>query len=236
MEIIPAIDLRGGRCVRLLQGDYGRETVFSLNPPDMAMHWESLGARRLHVVDLDGAREGEPKNLPVVAEICASVKIPVQLGGGIRDVSIARQALDVGVQRVIVGTAVLEPEAAARFAGDLGEAVVAGIDARDGFVAVRGWLDTTQIRAIDLAKKLVDLGLRWLVFTDIATDGMLGGPNVPALREMVAAVDASVIASGGIASVDDLLAARRAGAAGAIVGTALYTGKLNLREALQALC
>jgi len=236
MEIIPAIDLRGGRCVRLLQGDYARETIFSLNPPDMALHWESLGARRLHVVDLEGARDGEPRNLSVVAEICASVKIPVQLGGGIRDVSIARQALDVGVQRVIVGTAALEPEAAARFAEELGEAVVAGIDARDGFVAVRGWLDTTEIRAIDLAKKLVELGMRWLVFTDIATDGMLSGPNVPALREMVAAVDASVIASGGITTIDDLLAARKAGAAGAIIGTALYTGKLNLREAIQAIC
>jgi phosphoribosylformimino-5-aminoimidazole carboxamide ribotide isomerase len=236
MEIIPAIDLRGGRCVRLLQGDYSRETVFSLDPPDMALHWESLGARRLHVVDLEGARDGEPKNLSVVAEICASVKIPVQLGGGIRDVAIARRALDVGVQRVIVGTAALEPEAAARFADELGEAVVAGIDARDGFVAVRGWLDTTEIRAIDLAKKLVELGMRWTVFTDIATDGMLSGPNIPALREMVAAVDASVIASGGITTIDDLLAARKAGAAGAIIGTALYTGKLNLREALRAIC
>ena len=236
MEIIPAIDVRGGRCVRLIQGNYERETVFSLDPPDMALHWESLGARRLHVVDLDGAREGAPKNLPVVAEICSSVKIPVQLGGGIRGVSIARQALDVGVQRVIVGTAALEPEAAARFADELGEAVVAGIDARDGFVAVRGWLDTTEIRAIDLAKKLVELGMRWTVFTDIATDGMLSGPNIPALREMVAAVDASVIASGGITSIDDILAARKAGAAGAIVGTALYTGKLNLREALRAIC
>ena len=236
MEIIPAIDLRGGRCVRLLQGDYERETVFSLDPPDMALHWESLGASRLHVVDLDGAREGEPKNLSVVADICSSVKIPVQLGGGIRDVAIARKALDAGVQRVIVGTAVLEPEAAARFATDLGDSVVAGIDARDGLVAVHGWLDTTEIRALDLAAKLVALGYRWIVFTDIATDGMLGGPNVPALREMVSAVDASVIASGGITTVDDLLAARKAGAAGAIIGTALYTGALNLREAIQALC
>ena len=236
MEIIPAIDLRGGRCVRLLQGDYERETVFSLDPPDMALHWESLGASRLHVVDLDGAREGEPKNLPVVAEICASVKIPVQLGGGIRDVSIARQALDAGVDRVILGTAALDPQAATAFVSELGDKVVAGIDARDGLVAVRGWLDTTEIRAIDLAQKLVELGMRWLVFTDIATDGMLSGPNVPALREMVAAVDASVIASGGITTVDDLLAARKAGAAGAIIGTALYTGKLNLREALRAIC
>jgi len=236
MEIIPAIDLRGGRCVRLLQGDYERETVFSLDPPDMALHWESLGAGRLHVVDLDGAREGEPKNLSVVADICSSVKIPVQLGGGIRDVSIARKALNAGVQRVIVGTSVLEPETAAHFAKDLGDSVIAGVDARDGFVAVRGWLDTTEVRAIDLARKLVALGMRRIVFTDISTDGMLSGPNIPALREMVSAVDASVIASGGITTIDDLLAAREAGAAGAIIGTALYTGVLNLREAIQALC
>jgi phosphoribosylformimino-5-aminoimidazole carboxamide ribotide isomerase len=236
MEIIPAIDIRGGRCVQLIQGDYAREMVFSNDPPDMALHWEAQGAKRLHVVDLDGAKDGLPRNLDVVRAICAAVSMPVELGGGIRDVAIARQALDAGVDRVILGTAALDPEAAAAFVSELGDRIVAGIDARDGFVAVRGWLDTTEIRAVDLAKKLVELGMRWLIFTDIDTDGMLSGPNVPALREMVAAVDASVIASGGITTIDDLLAARKTGAAGAIVGTALYTGKLNLREALQAIC
>ena len=236
MEILPAIDLRGGKCVRLLQGDYDRETVFSDDPPAMARHWESLGATRLHVVDLDGAKEGAPRNLAVVRDICAAVSIPVQLGGGMRDVSIARQALGAGVDRVIVGTAVLDPGAAAEFVTSLGDRVVAGIDARDGFVAVRGWLDTTEIRAVALAKKLVALGMRWVVFTDIRSDGMLKGTNIPALKDMVESVDASVIASGGITTIDDLRAARDAGAAGAIVGRALYAGSLDLKEAIEALC
>lgn len=236
MEIIPAIDLRGGKCVRLLQGDYSRETVFSEDPPAMAKHWESLGAPRLHVVDLDGAREGEPRNLEVVRAICAAVSIPVQLGGGVRDTAIAQQALEVGVDRVIVGSAALDPEAAAAFVGELGERVVAGIDARDGLVAVHGWLDTTAVLAVDLARKLVALGFRWIVFTDIQQDGTLRGTNIPALREMVGAVSASVIAAGGITTVEDVRAARDAGAAGAIVGRALYTGDLDLKAALEALC
>jgi phosphoribosylformimino-5-aminoimidazole carboxamide ribotide isomerase len=236
MEIIPAIDLRGGRCVQLIQGDYERELVFSNDPPDMAKHWEAQGARRLHVVDLDGAREGVPRNLGVVRDICAAVSIPVQLGGGIRDVLVAQQAFDAGVDRVILGTAALDPATAEQFASLFRDRVVAGIDARDGFAAVRGWLDTTEVRALNLAQKLVALGFRWIVFTDIASDGMLGGPNIPALRELVAAVGASIIASGGIASVDHVAAVRQAGAAGAIIGTALYTGKLNLKEALEAAC
>ena len=236
MEILTAIDLRGGKCVRLLQGDYSRETVFSDDPPAMAKHWESLGAPRLHVVDLDGAREGEPRNLEVVRAICAAVSIPVQLGGGVRDTAIAQQALEVGVDRVIVGSAALDPEAAAAFVEELGERVVAGIDARDGMVAVHGWLDTTAVRAVDLARKLVALGFRWIVFTDIQQDGTLRGTNIPALREIVGAVSASVIAAGGITTVEDVRAARDAGAAGAIVGRALYTGDLDLKAALEALC
>jgi len=234
VEILPAIDLRGGKCVRLIRGDYDRETVFSDDPPAMARHWESLGATRLHVVDLDGAKEGAPRNLDVVRDICAAVSIPVQLGGGMRDVAIARQALEAEVDRVIVGTAALDPDAAAEFVRALGDRAVAGIDARDGFVAVRGWLDTTEIRAIDLAKKVVALGFRWIVFTDIQSDGMLEGTNISALKEMVESVDASVIAAGGITTIDDLRAARDAGAAGAIVGRALYTGKLKLEDALKA--
>jgi phosphoribosylformimino-5-aminoimidazole carboxamide ribotide isomerase len=236
MEIIPAIDLRGGRCVQLIQGDYEREMVFGDDPPAIAQHWESLGAQRLHVVDLDGAREGEPRNLTVVAGICRAVSVPVELGGGIRSEEIARGALDIGVDRVILGTAALDREVAEAMIGALGESVVAGIDARDGMVAVRGWLDTTEVRALDLARDLVSMGIRWVIFTDIARDGMLGGPNVTALREMVEGVDASVIASGGIKSVADLHAVRAAGAAGAIIGTALYKGEIDLKEALEAAC
>jgi phosphoribosylformimino-5-aminoimidazole carboxamide ribotide isomerase len=236
MEILPAIDLRGGKCVQLVQGRFHEETVFGDDPAAMARRWEAEGARRLHVVDLEGARDGEPRNLDAVARIVEAVGIPVQLGGGIREVATARRALDVGVDRVIVGTAALDPEAAARFAAEIGDSVVAGIDARGGFVAVRGWLDTTEVRALDLARRLAGLGFRWVVFTDIAQDGMLEGPNVAALREVVESVDASVIASGGISSVRDVEAVREAGAVGAIVGTALYTGRLTLAEALEAAC
>jgi phosphoribosylformimino-5-aminoimidazole carboxamide ribotide isomerase len=213
MEVIPAIDLRGGRCVNLVQGDYDRETVFGDDPPAMARRWESLGAPRLHIVDLDGAREGAPRNLDAVRDICDAVSIPVQLGGGIRDVITARRAFETGVDRLIVGTAALDPDGAASFLGEFGE-----------------------VRALDLAKKLVALGFLWIVFTDIQSDGMLKGTNIPALRKMVESVDASVVASGGIATIDDLRAAHKAGAAGAIVGRALYTGALNLKKAIQALC
>ena len=236
MEVIPAIDLRGGKCVRLLQGDYARETVFSDDPAAMARHWEEQGAPLLHVVDLDGAREGAPRNLSVVREICRSVAIPVELGGGIRDVSTAGQALEAGVGRVIVGTAALDPEAAASFVAELGGAAVAGIDAREGEVAVRGWLDKTDTRAVDLARQLAGLGFQCIVFTDIVSDGMLKGHNVAALREIAEAVEASVIAAGGISRADDVRQVKEAGAAGAIIGMALYSGQLSLREALEAAC
>jgi phosphoribosylformimino-5-aminoimidazole carboxamide ribotide isomerase len=235
MEIIPAIDLRAGRCVRLVQGDYGKETVFSDDPVEMARHWEEQGAPRLHVVDLDGAREGQPRNLSVVADICAAVAIPVQLGGGIRDELIASRALDLGVQRVIIGTAALDRAVARRLAASLGESLVAGIDARDGMLAVRGWLEATRRKATDLARDLVALGFRWIVYTDIASDGMLKGANVPAMREMIAAVpEARVIASGGVTTVEDVRKLKEAGAAGAIIGMALYTGRLSLQDALEA--
>jgi phosphoribosylformimino-5-aminoimidazole carboxamide ribotide isomerase len=237
MEIIPAIDLRGGRCVRLMQGRYDRETVFSDSPVEMARYWEELGAPRLHVVDLDGARAGKPKNLPVVAEICAAVGIPVELGGGIRDELTARRALDVGVQRVIIGTAALDHKKAEKLASELGESVVAGIDVRGGMVAVRGWLDKTDIKAVDLAREMVALGIRWIVYTDIASDGMLRGADVPAMRKLIAAVPkAKIIASGGVTTVKDVRNLRKAGAAGAIIGMALYSGALTLKDALEAAC
>jgi phosphoribosylformimino-5-aminoimidazole carboxamide ribotide isomerase len=235
MEIIPAIDLRAGRCVRLVQGDYGKETVFSDDPVEMARHWEEQGAPRLHVVDLDGAREGQPRNLSVVADICAAVAIPVQLGGGIRDELTASRALDLGVQRVIIGTAALDRAVARRLAASLGESLVAGIDARDGMVAVRGWIEATRRKATDMARDLVALGFRWIVYTDIASDGMLKGANVPAMREMIAAVpEARVIASGGVTTVEDVRRLKKAGAAGVIIGMALYTGRLSLQDALEA--
>lgn len=236
MEIIPAIDLRGGKCVRLVQGRYDRETVFSDDPVEMARRWEREGARRLHIVDLDGAREGQPRNLAVVEGIARAVEIPVQLGGGIRSEETARQALAAGVQRVIIGTAALERASARRMADALGEALAAGIDARDGRVAVRGWVEMSEVKAVDLAREMAGLGIRWIVFTDIGQDGMLAGPNTSALRELVKASRASIIASGGISSAADIRAVKEAGAAGAIIGTALYTGRLSLKEALEAAC
>lgn len=236
MEILPAIDIRGGKCVRLVQGDYARETVFGDDPAAMARHWEQHGATRLHVVDLDGAKAGEPRNLDVVGRIIEAVSIPVELGGGMRSVEIARRALDLGVERVIIGTAALDPEMARGLFGALGEKAVAGIDARDGRVAVRGWLDVSDVRAVDLARELVGLGAKWVVFTDIGSDGMLRGPNLPALREMVEGVAASVIASGGITTAEDVIAAKGAGAAAAIIGRALYEGRVTLEEAMEAAC
>jgi len=236
MEVIPAIDLRGGRCVRLVQGDYQRETVFSEDPIGIARLWVGQGAPRLHVVDLDGAREGEPRNLSVVAAICKAVDVPVQLGGGIRSTAIAKRALKAGVSRVILGTSALDPAVAEEMAKALGESLIAGIDARGGKVAVRGWLDTTELEAVDLARRLAALGLRWIVFTDIGADGMLAGPNLGALKEMVEGVDVSIIASGGISSVDDVRAVREAGAAAAIIGKALYAGRLTVKDALEAAC
>ncbi len=237
MEIVPAIDIRGGKCVRLLQGDYARETVFADDPAAMAQHWHSQGAPRLHVVDLDGARDGEPRNLDAVAAIVTAVRIPVELGGGIRTRQAARWALAIGVDRVIIGTAALDREVAGSMAAALGSSLAAGIDARDGVVAVRGWLESTEIKAVELARDLVRLGIHTIVYTDIASDGMQQGANVPAMREMVQAVpNASVIASGGISTVEDVRALHGVGCAGAVIGMALYTGKLGLQEAMEAAC
>jgi phosphoribosylformimino-5-aminoimidazole carboxamide ribotide isomerase len=234
MEIIPAIDIRGGKCVRLIQGDYAREIVFGDDPAAMARRWEERGATRLHVVDLDGAREGEPRNLGAVARITAAVRIPVELGGGIRTEEIARRALAAGADRVIIGTSALDPTAARGFAEALGGAMVAGIDARDGRVAVRGWLETSDVRAVDLGREMAALGVKWIVFTNIGSDGMLQGPNVAALREMVDGVGACIIASGGITTAEDVRAVRETGAAAAIIGRALYEGRLSLKEAMEA--
>jgi phosphoribosylformimino-5-aminoimidazole carboxamide ribotide isomerase len=234
MEIIPAIDIRDGKCVRLIQGDYAREMVFGDDPAAMARHWEQHGARRLHVVDLDGARTGEPRNLDVVADIVKAVDIPVELGGGMRSEEIARRALGLGVDRIIIGTAALNPVAGRTLFTALGERAVAGIDARDGQVAVHGWLDVSDVKAVDLARELTALGVKWIVFTDIGSDGMLRGPNLPALREMVERVDANVIASGGITTVEDVRAVNSTGATAAIIGRALYEGRLTLEEAMAA--
>ena len=234
-EVIPAIDLKGGQAVRLVQGDFDQATVFGDDPPAVARRWAEAGAARLHVVDLDGSIAGAPAQLEVVRAIVAAVEIPVQLGGGLRSIEHVVAAMEAGVERVILGTAAVEDPALldaalARF----GERIVGGIDARDGKVAVRGWVDTSEKDALELARDLADRGLKTLVYTDIQRDGMLQGANVEAMARMVEAVPGvKVIASGGVTDLGDLVALAEAGAAGAIVGKALYTGALDLELAIE---
>jgi phosphoribosylformimino-5-aminoimidazole carboxamide ribotide isomerase len=235
MEVIPAIDLRGGRCVRLLQGDYARETQFSDDPVAVARRWEQAGAPRIHVVDLDGAREGGPRNLEIVADIARAVAVPLQLGGGIRSLALAEKALAAGVQRVVIGTvAALEVSLAEEMIRAFGDRLIITLDTRSGLVAVRGWQEATHLKAVELARRLEAVGARRFIFTDIRRDGMLSGPNVDALRRLRRAVSVPVIASGGIASLHHLRKIADAGAEGAIVGRALYVGELNLEEAVRA--
>lgn len=235
MEIWPAIDLRGGHCVRLKQGDYGRETVFGDDPAAMARQWLSHGAQRLHLVDLDGARDGQAGNLPCVRAIVEAVRLPCELGGGIRSEEAIRQRLDLGLARLVIGTlAVREPEWFARMCRAFPGRLVLGIDARDGRVATDGWTQTSSVDAVAAARQFAGLPLAAIVYTDIATDGMLAGPNVPAMAEMQKAVDLPVIASGGVTTADDVARLAAAGLAGCIIGRALYEGTLSLEEALQA--
>jgi phosphoribosylformimino-5-aminoimidazole carboxamide ribotide isomerase len=236
-EVIPAIDLQGGRCVRLVQGDFAQATVYGDDPPGMARRWEAAGAARIHVVDLDGAKEGGPRQLAVVSEIVKAVAAPVQLGGGMRILADIEAALAVGVDRVMVGTKAIEDPAfvdaaLARF----GERVGIGIDAKDGRVAVRGWVDVSDVDAVTLARTMADKGARTIVYTDIGRDGMLIGPNVTAMRRMAEAVPSiSVIASGGVGRLQDVLDLAETGTTGVIVGKAIYTGNVDLAEAIRTL-
>lgn len=238
-EIIPAIDIRGGKCVRLLQGDYDRETVFGEDPVEMARRWEGEGASRLHVVDLDAARSGQPENLEIVRRIAAALSIPVQMGGGVRNREAVVRTLDTGVQRAIVGTAAAaDPETARALFGEFGESLILGVDARDGKVAVAGWRETTAWDAVELAREMAAAGARRLIFTDIATDGMGTGPSLESTRRLAEALEIPVIASGGVGRPEDVLAVSRlqdAGVEGVIVGKAIYTGAVNLAETLRRL-
>jgi len=235
MEIWPAIDLRGGKCVRLQQGDYGRETVFGDNPAAMARHWVDLGAERLHLVDLDGAKDGSPKNLESVTAILAEVDVPCELGGGIRDRETIEVLLERGLARVIVGTRALkEPDWFRQMCRAFPDRLVLGIDAKDGFVATAGWLETSRVEAVELARQFVEEPVRAVNYTDIATDGMLSGPNVAAMSQMRQAISIPVIASGGVATAEHVRALAEADVAGCIIGRALYEGTLTLPEAIAA--
>ncbi len=231
MQIYPAIDLRAGRCVRLRQGDYAQETVFGAEPAAMAKRWVEAGATYLHLVDLDGAKEGRPVNGPSVRAIAQASGVPCQLGGGLRTREHIAEALGWGVARVIIGTKALQsPRWLEEMCAEFPDKIVLGIDARDGRVATQGWLETSEISALDLARKLGHLRLAALVYTDISRDGMMQGANVAAMAQMAAAVPIPVIASGGVTTLDDIRQLAAAGLAGCIVGRALYEGQLTLCE------
>lgn len=234
MEIIPAIDIKDGRCVRLYQGDYEQITVFDYDPVAVARKWEKLGAQRIHVVDLDGAKAGRPVNAQIVFAIVRSVTIPVQLGGGLRDQAAVEAALNLGVERVILGTAaVRDPQLIARLVEQHGARIVVGVDARGGWVAAQGWTETSHIKADDLVQRMAVLGVRSVIYTDIGRDGTLTGPDVAGVAELVQPSGPEIIASGGVSSLDDLVALAKTGAAGVIVGKALYTGAFELPQALE---
>lgn len=233
MQIWPAIDLRGGKCVRLQQGDYGRETVFADDPAAMARQMVSQGAECLHLVDLDGARDGRPANLPSIAAILKAVDVPCELGGGIRDEATICELLDLGLARLVIGTKALrEPDWFRSIVREFPDKLALGIDARDGMVATDGWLQTSQTSAIEMAQQFDGEPLAAIIYTDIARDGMLAGPNLGAMRAMKEAVRLPVIASGGVTTAADVVALAAIPMAGVIIGRALYEGTLTLAEAL----
>jgi phosphoribosylformimino-5-aminoimidazole carboxamide ribotide isomerase len=241
MEIIPAIDIRGGRCVRLEQGDYDRETVFDDDPVGVAKRWQAAGARRLHVVDLDGARDGRPGNEGAVRAILAASSVPVQVGGGVRDIAVMQLYLDSGADRVILGTAAVKDQttlinAVTLFRGR----IVVGVDARGGLVATEGWLETSTLPATELVKQLSELGVTRIIYTDILRDATLTGPNFKAITDLLEFISGlpspvSVIVAGGVSSIDDLRRLAELPVEGAIIGKAIYTGAIDLAAALEAI-
>lgn len=236
MQLIPAIDLRDGRCVRLVQGDFDQTTVYGDDPVATAQRWEAAGATRIHVVDLDGAKAGRPTQTATVAAIVRAVAVPVQLGGGLRDADTVAAALDLGVSDVILGTAaVRDPELLALLVARYGAAITVGIDARNGVVATEGWLASSRRRATELADQVAQLGVSRIIYTDISRDGTLTEPNYAQTAALVRPNGPAIIASGGVARIEHLQKLAGYGIAGAIIGTALYTGHLDLAAALVAL-
>ena len=236
--LYPAIDILGGACVRLFKGDYDASTTYEADPRKVAERWLEAGGRFLHVVDLDAAKSGSPVNQGVIRDIvqlAGQVGASVQVGGGIRDEAAVAKWLEVGVSRCVLGTASLDTELMERLVRQFGaDKLVAGLDGRDGKLAVRGWIEQTEVRLVDIAARLYDLGVAHALVTDVQRDGTLGGPNLDLAKE-VAGTGMAAIASGGVRNLEDVLAAQQAGLAGAIAGRSLYDGTLNLAAALKAL-
>jgi len=236
MLIIPAIDLKEGKCVRLEQGLMDKATVYSDDPASMAQHWESLGAELLHVVDLNGAFAGAPRNLDAIIAIRKAITIPIEVGGGIRDMETIRALVSNGINRIILGTAAIEnPSLVQQACKDFPEKIIVGIDAKDGMVAIKGWAEVTKVKAVDLAKQMQDYGVIAVIYTDIKRDGMLTGPNIDATEAIAESLDIPVIASGGVSRLEDikgLLDIARSGVDGVITGKAIYSGSLDLKKAI----
>jgi phosphoribosylformimino-5-aminoimidazole carboxamide ribotide isomerase len=234
MLILPAIDIRGGKCVRLIQGDYSQETVFGDDPVGMARRWVSEGARALHLVDLDGAKAGRPVNSAVIRRIVESVDVPCQVGGGLRTEADIEATLAIGVARVVLGTRALQDPAWVRqMAKSYPKQIVLGLDARDGKVATHGWLETSEVSVLDMAREFANWPLYAIAYTDIARDGMLGGPNLEALAVLAAAVPLPIIASGGVTTMSNIRDLMRRRLFGCIIGRALYEGQLDLSTVLE---
>ena len=235
MDVIPAIDIRGGKCVRLAQGDYARETVFGEDPLAMARRWASMGARRIHVVDLDGARDGQQANAEVVRSVARAMDVPVQTGGGMRTMETIQITLDAGLDRIVIGTAaVKDPELLREAIAYCGDHLIVSVDARDGRVALEGWVEATDIDAIAFIEQLQEQGVPRVVYTDISRDGVTDGPNFAVYERLTRAVRIPVISAGGVGSVQDLVRLAECGVEAAIVGRAIYTGDVDLAEALAA--
>lgn len=237
--VYPAIDIRDGKCVRLQQGDYNQETIYNDSPLTVSKSWEEQGGQFIHLVDLDGAKAGHPVNDAIIGAIAKNAGVPVQVGGGLRTLADVEKLLGLGVSRVIIGTAAINDHTFTEAVlAKYGDKVAIGIDARNGYVATHGWLNTSEVRAEDLAKELAAKGAETFIYTDISRDGMMQGPNIEGIVSMAATSGKTVIASGGVTSLDDLMrlsAHSGSGVGGAIVGKALYTGNINLAEALRTL-
>jgi phosphoribosylformimino-5-aminoimidazole carboxamide ribotide isomerase len=234
MILFPAIDIRGGKCVRLIQGDYSQEIIYNDSPTAMAKEWEAQGAAYIHVVDLDGAKTGDSLNKEAIQAIAGSVSIPVQVGGGIRSMEIIEAHIAAGVSRVIIGTAAIQDQQFLRDAvAKYGDKIAVSIDARNGFVATDGWTKTSDVKAVGLLKELETIGVKTVVYTDILKDGMLQGPNFVELEMMDRASSIDIIASGGVSTEEDIVQLRELNLYGAIIGKALYEGKLSLVKLLE---